>query len=203
MKISLEQAGKKFYRYWIFKNVQYTFELPNTYAILGANGSGKSTFLRLLAGMHSPSSGKVTYENNGHKMEDGKLFPYMSYCAPGMDIIEEMTLREFFKFHFSQKKSLLPIEEIIALTGLEKAADKMIGEYSSGMKQRVKLAQAIFANTPLLLLDEPCTNLDEAGVLQYRMWMEQYSANRLVIVASNDVREYFFCKERLEMTDWK
>jgi ABC-type multidrug transport system ATPase subunit len=203
MKISLEQAGKKFYRYWIFKKVVYTFSSPHSYAILGANGSGKSTFMRLLAGIHTPSSGKIHFENNGTTIPEDKLFPLISYCAPGMDIIEEMTLLEFLKFHFKHKKSLLPIEEIITLTGLGNAADKMMSDYSSGMKQRVKLAQAIFADTPLLLLDEPCTNLDEAGVTQYRTWMEQFANNRLVIVASNDEREYAFCKERIEMKDWK
>ncbi|HTN45887.1 MAG TPA: ATP-binding cassette domain-containing protein [Flavipsychrobacter sp.] len=203
MKISLEQAGKKFYRHWIFKSIDYTFTAPESYALLGSNGSGKSTLMRLLAGMQSASSGKIRHEYNGQTVEDGKLFPLISFCAPGMEIIEEMTLREFLNFHFSHKRPLLPLEEIIALTGMGKAADKMISEYSSGMKQRVKLAQAIFAATPLLLLDEPCTNLDEAGVAQYRSWMDQYTANRLVIVASNDVREYFFCKERLEMSDWK
>jgi ABC-type multidrug transport system ATPase subunit len=71
------------------------------------------------------------------------------------------------------------------------------------MKQRVKLAQAIFADSPVLLLDEPCTNLDQQGVAQYREWMEQYAANRMVIVASNDPREYFFCKEQIVLEDYK
>ena len=205
MKISLEQVSKKFYRHWIFRNIDFTFSAPNKYAILGANGSGKSTLIRLLAGMQAPTKGNVLHEINNIQIDENKLYPFVSLCAPGIDIIEEMTLNEFFKFHFSHKKIIsgLSISSIIEETGLQHVADKMIGEYSSGMRQRVKLAQAIFADTPLLLLDEPCTNLDENGVAQYNEWIEKYTTNRLVIVASNDVREYFFCKERLEMSEWK
>ena len=205
MKISLEQVSKKFYRHWIFRNIDYTFSAPNKYAILGANGSGKSTLIRLLAGMQAPTKGNVLHEIENIQIEENKLYPFVSLCAPGMDIIEEMTLNEFFKFHFTHKNLLqgLTISAIIEETGLQHVADKMIGEYSSGMRQRVKLAQAIFSDTPLLLLDEPCTNLDENGVAQYNEWIEKYTTNRLVIVASNDVREYFFCKERLEMSEWK
>ena len=82
-------------------------------------------------------------------------------------------------------------------------ADKPIADYSSGMKQRVKLAQAIFSDTPVLLLDEPCSNLDQQGVGQYNSWIEQYSKDRLVIIASNDEREYHFCKERIRIEDYK
>ena len=205
MKISLEQVGKKFQRHWIFRNIDFTFSHSQSYALLGANGSGKSTLMRLLAGMQTPSAGKIFHEAAGKIVEEGKLFPLISLCAPGMELIDEMTLSEFLAFHFSHKKTLqgLSVEDITGLTGLNAFADKPIGEYSSGMKQRVKLAQAIFADTSILLLDEPCTNLDEAGVLQYREWIENYTSGRLVVVASNDPREYFFCQERLVMSDWK
>ena len=79
------------------------------------------------------------------------------------------------------------------------AAEKYIDDFSSGMKQRVKLAQAIFSETPVLMLDEPCTNLDENGVQQYLSWMEQFAKQRLVIIASNDEREYAFCKEHISL----
>lgn len=206
MTISLENIGKRFQRYWIFKDVNYTFSQPGAYALLGPNGCGKSTLLRVIAGMQSPSNGKVHVKDvNGQPVEISSIFKQASFCAPGMELVEELTLREFLNFHFSFKKPLngLTTESIIDIIGLKNAADKQIGDYSSGMKQRVKLAQAIFADTPILLLDEPCTNLDQAGVEQYRGWMEQYAKNRLVIVASNDEREYFFCKEVIEVERYK
>lgn len=179
---------------------------PGAYALLGPNGSGKSTLLRIVAGMQSPSKGKVYIKSDaGTDVPLNEAFEYIAFSAPGMELVEELTLREFLDFHFSFKRPLpgLNVKDIIELIGLQKAADKQIGDYSSGMKQRVKLAQAIFADTPILLLDEPCTNLDQAGVDQYTAWMHQFAKGRLVVVASNDEREYFFCREKIEVEQYK
>jgi ABC-type multidrug transport system ATPase subunit len=206
MKISLEHISKRFQRHWIFKDINYSFISPGAYALLGPNGCGKSTLLRIISGMQSPSLGKMdVHDNNENLIVADKLFSQISFCAPGMELVEELTLREFFDFHFSFKRLLpsLTIESVVELCGLKDTVNKPIGDYSSGMKQRVKLAQAIFADTPVMLLDEPCTNLDQQGVEQYRSWMEQYAKDRMVIVASNDVREYFFCTERLVIEDYK
>lgn len=205
MKISLDSVGKRFQRHWIFKDVQYDFSKPGCYALLGANGSGKSTLLRVIAGMQAPSKGKVSYEVQDKTIDAATVYSYISYCAPGQEIIEELTLREFLGFHFKFKKPLLGLdnETIINIIGLDHAADKPISDYSSGMKQRVKLAQAIFSDTDVLLLDEPCTNFDQQGVEQYGQWIEQYGKDRLIIVASNVMREYFFCKEHIELQRYK
>jgi ABC-type multidrug transport system ATPase subunit len=205
MKISLEHISKRFQRYWIFKEINYSFSAPGAYALLGPNGSGKSTLLRVIAGMQSATKGKVSYAVNGNSSSAQEIFPYISFCAPGQEIIEELTLTEFLQFHFSFKKPLggLNTTSIIDIIGLTQSADKLIGDFSSGMKQRVKLAQAIFSDTPALFLDEPCTNLDQQGVEQYRGWIEQYGKDRLVIVASNDEREYYFCKEKIALEDHK
>ena len=205
MKITLEHISKRFQKHWIFKDVNYSFAAPNAYALLGPNGSGKSTLLRIIAGMQSTSLGKMFYYKEDKPIAANEIFSYISFSAPGMELVEELTLCEFFDFHFSFKQPLpgLSIDKIIQLSGLKDAADKPITDYSSGMKQRVKLAQAIFANTPILLLDEPCTNLDQQGVDQYREWMETYGKDRLTLVASNDPREYFFCQEQLVIEDYK
>ena len=205
MKITLEHISKRFQRYWIFKDVNYLFTTPGAVALLGPNGCGKSTLLRIIAGMQSASLGKVLFNNGSSGVPHDAMFRNISFSAPGMDIVEELTLREFLYFHFSFKRPLagLTIDKIIELSGLKESVNKPIGDYSSGMKQRVKLAQAIFSDTPVLLLDEPCTNLDQQGVEQYREWMEQYGKDRLIIVASNDPREYFFCKERIVIEDYK
>lgn len=205
MKIVLEHISKRFQKYWIFKDVNYIFSVPDAYALLGPNGCGKSTLLRIIAGMQSPSMGKMHYSNNNSPIAIGDIYSHISFSAPGMELVEELTLTEFFEFHFSFKRPIngLNIQDIINIIGLKDVSDKTIGDYSSGMKQRVKLAQAIFSDTPILLLDEPCTNLDLRGIDQYRTWINQYSKDRLVIVASNDEREYFFCKEQIVVEDYK
>ena len=205
MKIWLEGTGKRYQRHWVFKDLSYQFETPGSYALLGANGSGKSTLLRVISGMQSASIGKILFKDDARDIPLSEAFTTLSFCAPGMELPEEMTLREVLEFHFSFKKILpgLTITTIIELIGLDKWVHKPIGDYSSGMKQRVKLAQAIFSDTPVLMLDEPCTNLDEAGVQQYLDWMNAYAQNRLVVIASNDEREFSFCKERLLLADYQ
>jgi ABC-type multidrug transport system ATPase subunit len=136
-----------------------------------------------------------------------QIFQYIAIAAPYLELIEEMTATEFLQFH-QVFKPLLPgstIPAIIDRVGLNKATHKQIRYYSSGMKQRVKLAQAIFSDTPVLLLDEPCTNLDAEGIALYQQLIDQYCAGsgRLVIVSSNDKQEYAFCEEILPIADWK
>lgn len=204
MKISLEHISKKFQKHWVFREVSLSFESPGIYALLGHNGSGKSTLMRIIGGMQMPSRGKVAYEYNGSPYTAASIYTFISYSAPGMELIEEMTLKEFLDFHFSFKKALhhFPVEKLIALSGLQKHGDTLIGEYSSGMKQRVKLLQAFFSDTPVLLLDEPCTNLDQQGILQYRTWIREYTKERLVIIASNDPSEYEGCSQIISLEDY-
>ncbi|MBS1615107.1 MAG: ABC transporter ATP-binding protein [Bacteroidetes bacterium] len=202
MYIQTENLGKRYQRYWVFRNRSLRFLPGSSSALLGHNGSGKSTLLRILAGMQSASEGSISWTNaQGNKLQPERLYEQISFCAPGMELPEELSMTELLNFHFRFKKPLpgLDIPSIIALTGLESAARKPLVDFSSGMKQRVKLAQALFSNTPLLLLDEPCSNLDDAGVQQYQGWMDAYSKGRTVIVASNDEREYRFCSQQVWM----
>lgn len=205
MEIQLEQAGKRFNRDWIFRKLNYTFQSGNAYAITGANGSGKSTLLQVIAGSTNPSEGSIKFQitNSQLQISTEDIYSHISMAAPYLEVIEEMTATEFLQFHATFKPLSLPIEEIIGIINLEKAATKQIRYYSSGMKQRIKLAQAIFSNTPIVLLDEPCTNLDKVGYTLYHQLIENYCSNKLVIVSSNDENEMDFCKERLNIMDWK
>lgn len=205
MKIELHHISKRYINHWVFKDVYNVYEGPNQYAILGANGSGKSTLLRMIAGMQSISKGQVTYEIKGKPVDHEHIFKYVSYCAPAMEVIEEMTLKEFLDFHFQFKK-ILPgwsVTRIIEAMELQHASAQFINEFSSGMKQRVKLAQAFFSDTPILLLDEPCSNLDLKGVHLYQQWLKELAGNRLVIIASNDEREYTGAITTLDIQKFK
>ena len=206
MTISLSDAGKRFNREWIFRHFTYTFTSGQAYALTGANGSGKSTLLQVLSGsMHFNEGSCVWTGPSGTRIPDAEVFREVSICAPYLELVEEMTLREFLLFH-STFKSLLPgsaVDSIISDLGLEKAADKQIRNYSSGMKQRVKLAQCIYSDTALVLLDEPCTNLDVEGIELYHRLVAAHCMDRLVIVSSNDEVEYSFCKEKINLFDYK
>ncbi|HUR66975.1 MAG TPA: ATP-binding cassette domain-containing protein [Chitinophagaceae bacterium] len=211
MTIYLSDAGKRFNRDWIFRHFNYTFESGRSYAITGPNGSGKSTLLQALSGSMMLSEGKIQWAM-GHpstgaqdQLANEEVYKDVSICAPYLEVIEEMTLKEFLDFHHGFKPFLpgITTDMIIARLGLEKAVNKQIRYYSSGMKQRVKLAQCIFSDTGIVLLDEPCTNLDTAGIELYHALITEYCKERLVIVSSNDQVEYSFCHEKIDISSWK
>jgi len=205
MKINLTKLGKRFNRDWIFRNLDFQFDSSKHYAITGPNGSGKSTLLQIISGSSIYNEGNISYLENEKSFSPEKIFQKISFAAPYLDMIEEMTLAEFFSFHNKMKGWIPTVDtkEIIFLSSLENAAHKQIRYFSSGMKQRVKLAQAIFSNTPIVLLDEPLTNLDEEGVSLYHNLIEKHCKNRLLIISSNDKKEYSFCDEIIDVRDYK
>ncbi len=197
MRISLLNLGKRFNREWIFRHFNYQFISGKSYAITGPNGSGKSTLIQVIGGASTLSEGNIMYED----FKDEDIYKCISIAAPYLELVEEMTLQEFFRFHEGLKNWLPSIstQNIISILHLEKAADKQLRYFSSGMKQRVKLGQAIFSNVPVILLDEPATNLDEDGIYLYKQLVNDYCNNRLLIVSSNDKQEYDFCNEAIDM----
>lgn len=212
MNIRLTNTGKRFNRDWIFRNFNHTFEAGRSYAITGPNGSGKSTLLQVVAGNIQQSEGLIEYDKEGLfflKEKSAKItesfFNDIAIAAPYLETVEEMTAVEFLQFHISFKPfiSAVSVDRAIEIIGLEHAANKQIRFYSSGMKQRVKLAQAVFSDVPVLLLDEPCTNLDSAGYELYNSLIEEYCRTKLIIVSSNDINEYCFCEERISIIQYK
>ena len=203
MTISLSDLGKRFNYDWIFRHVNYQFENNNVYAITGSNGSGKSTFLQILAGAIFHNEGSVSYTNQqGNIIAEEDIFKSVSFCAPYLELIEEMTGLEFLQFHQRFKPFLQGIDPstILKKVELEKAAHKQIRYYSSGMKQRLKLGQCFFTDTPIVLLDEPCTNLDASGIAIYQSLLEQLKKDRIVLIASNDPVEFKQSNQQLNIS---
>jgi ABC-type multidrug transport system ATPase subunit len=205
MQIQLEQTGKKYNREWIFRGLTHTFIAGKKYAITGPNGAGKSTLLQTIAGSTALSEGSIQYTHAGKELAPENAYTQLSICAPYLTLIEEMTALEFLAFHESFKSFMPGITPNIILEtiGLTAAANKQIRNYSSGMKQRIKLAQAIFSDVPVLFLDEPCTNLDEAGYTLYESLIQNYASHKLIIVSSNDKAEYHFCEEVIDIKKYK
>jgi ABC-type multidrug transport system ATPase subunit len=205
MKISLTDAGKRFNRDWIFRHLTYEFSAGQSYAIIGPNGSGKSTLLQVLSGGMHLNEGRGEWTTGNKQLASENIYNYISICAPYLEVVEEMTLIEFLHFHsgFKPFLSTITTEKIISILGLENTVNKQIRNYSSGMKQRVRLAQSVFSDVPVVLLDEPCTNLDAAGIQLYQQLINDHCQNRTVIVSSNDEMEYGFCKERININDYK
>lgn len=206
LQVSLQNISKKYSNHFVIKNYSYEFADGSSYAILGSNGSGKSTFIKLLSGLHSPSKGEVVYQYEGRKLPVENVFKNISLAAPWSDVIEELTFNECLNFHFKFREPLtgLNIGDIKLLSGLESSSHKLIHQFSSGMKQRVRLILAITTQSNLLLLDEPTSNLDAEGKLWYRMLVGKFTSNRTTVVASNHILdEYDFCKNIIDLSSEK
>jgi ABC-type multidrug transport system ATPase subunit len=189
--------------------VSYEFTIGNNYVILGSNGSGKSTLLQVIAGSMIPSEGEVQFHglsSEKKNIPEEDVYKCVSYAAPYLDLFEEFTLKESIEFQaqFKPFRKGLGTKEIISITELEKAKDKPLKYYSSGMRQRVRLALAVLADTPLLLLDEPASNLDKKAIDWYQHLVSDHAQNRMVIVASNQQEyEYPFCNKELKVEEYK
>lgn len=202
MTISLQNAGKRFNREWIFRHFSFNFLPTASYAITGSNGSGKSTLLQVIAGATLHSEGKIHYSNNTNA-SIAEPYQHIAIAAPYLELIEELTATEFLEFHAGFKSLTHSIPHILTSVNLENAAFKQIRYFSSGMKQRLKLAQAFFSFSPVLLLDEPTTNLDNDGVSLYKNLIKDHIGKRLIIISSNVQQEYDFCGELIKMEAYK
>lgn len=205
MEITLADIGRRFNRDWVFRQLNYRFAAGQRYAILGPNGSGKSTLLQVIASNLTPSVGHIRYTVEGRTIGPEQIYQYLSLTAPYMELIEEFTLIEQIRFHFTHKRYLSGYDErqLMALLGLPHARDKQIRHFSSGMKQRLKLALACCADVPIVLLDEPTTNLDQHGVDWYLNLVKETAAGRLLLVCSNQEKEYGFCDHLVNITEYK
>ena len=203
--IQVQNASKRFHHEWIFKNLNLELSKGDSIAITGGNGSGKSTLLKCLSGAIPLTSGAIQYQSGATQIVEEQWFRSLALATPYLELPEEFTLSEVLTFHFQFKNPLQQRSnaEILEVLGLEKHKSKTLSQFSSGMKQRVKLALAIFSEVPFLLLDEPTTNLDKQGVTWYLDLIQQFSQDRIVMICSNDPREYDFCEKKIAMEDFK
>lgn len=204
MEVHLSDLGKKFNREWLFKNISYTFNSGESYALTGPNGSGKSTLLQIIGGNQLCSAGKINYSLAEKVLEPEEVYQHLVISAPYLELIEEFTLQESLEFHFRFKKlrSGFSIDDLIALADFKHARKKYVKNFSSGMKQRLKLLLTFYSEASLILLDEPTTNLDEQGIFWYLEQAKQRQ-NTLMIVASNQEKEYSFCQHIFSLSDYK
>ena len=206
MKIVLENIGKQYKDDWIFQNINHEFNSGEPSVIIGANGSGKSTLINIISAHLLPTTGTINYFSDSNKIKNEEIFKNISICSPYIELIEEFTINENIEFFCSFKKlqkgiSKNDLKEIIQLNKIE---NKIIKQYSSGMAQRVKLAFALLADTPVVLLDEPCMNLDSEGIEWYKNLISKYSASRIIIVSSNNNKhEFEFCTKEFLVKNFK
>jgi len=206
MNVILKDIGKQYNKNWVFNHVNCVFQSGVAYAILGANGSGKSTMLQLIAGNIIPSCGTISYTGNETEYPADSIFSNITFASPYLSLIEELTLVEMIQFHFKFKNCVSGVEpsQISSIMKLENDDHKPLKDFSSGMMQRVRLGLALLSETSLTLLDEPASNLDNEGVAWYQNIVTNYCLKRTIIVCSNHRDEEFaFCKKQLLIENYK
>jgi len=205
MKILAENLEKKFRQEYVIKNFNFEFQDQKKYAIVGPNGSGKSTLLQLLSQFSLPTKGTVHYLNNqGNPIGEDQAFKQISFAAPYTEIIEEFTINELISFLVGLQN--LPIDFNIhafeEFSELKTNPNKLIKNFSSGMKQKTKLTLAFSAPRPFLFLDEPTTNLDSKSKNWFQSKLDS-EKNKIVVIASNEESEIKYCEERIQILNFK
>jgi len=212
IQLTASNVGKKYRREWVFRHLDLNLtsqnsptEMASSYTFVGPNGSGKSTLLQLLSGALPITEGTLTYTRNSKTIAPDDWFRQVAIAAPYLELIEELTLSEMLTFHrqFKPFKADLSNNEAADRMRLSHAMDKEIKFFSSGMKQRVKLGLAFFSDVPLIILDEPTSNLDQQGAAWYHEQVQMLQAHQLLLIGSNDPAEYDFCANVLDVTQWK
>ena len=205
MQIKVQNTGKKFSREWIFRGLNLDLHTGQSYTFVGANGSGKSTALQVLAGAIPLSEGEITYQNPTETIQEDAWYQQIVIAAPYLELIEEFNLVELVAFHqqFKPLKKGISAPDLAELLWLNNAANKPIKYFSSGMKQRLKLGLAFFSDVPIVMLDEPTSNLDATGIDWYKATVEAQTANQLLIICSNQQNEYDFCKNIINLANYK
>ncbi|SIT06808.1 ABC transporter ATP-binding protein [Belliella pelovolcani] len=205
VQIELVNASKRFQYEWIFRNLSISIPAGSKWAITGSNGSGKSTLIKSIASLNPLTEGSIKYFFEDKEISEEQIYQYLTISAPYLELPEEFSLLEILNFHFQFKKVFqnLSFEEMIGEMYLENHSQKTINQFSSGMKQRLKLGLCLFSDVPLVLLDEPTSNLDEKGVNWYLALIEKFGKERTILVCSNDPREYTFCENHIHIENYK
>jgi ABC-type multidrug transport system ATPase subunit len=202
MEIRLTNIAKHFGREVVFQNVDLTLASGSRTAILGPNGSGKSTLVQVIGGAIIPTKGSIEHRIGERLVPQEEVYRHVAIASPYLGLYEELSLAQTIDFHrrFKPLRAGLGVQDVARIAYLEQALEKPVQHFSSGMKQRLKLALAILSDTPLLLLDEPGSNLDADAVAWFRALVHEHMADRTVVVASNrQAAEHDFCPAAVEM----
>ncbi|MFT5725101.1 MAG: ABC-type multidrug transport system ATPase subunit [Bacteroidia bacterium] len=195
VEIEINDISKRFKRDWIVRHFKHHFSPSNKIAVLGTNGSGKSTLLKIISGFVATTEGEIIWKLDGKPVDPANWHQHFAYSAPYLELIEEYTLEESLDFHFSLKAARkdLDLDQVLIDCGLQPHMTKRVSNFSSGMKQRLKLVLSLCSDVSVYLLDEPCSNLDDPGIEWYREMIKDLPTNKTIVVASNNKLEYEFC----------
>lgn len=205
MKITLDRVSKRYTDHWIIRNLSYRFEGDAPYALLGSNGSGKSTLLKMISGYLSPSKGSIAYDHHGHTIRPSDIYKHISFAAPYVSPLRSLTIEQMLEFYTQFKKLRNGLNKAQAFDAMSLSLSwkSYISDLSSGQEQRVRLTLALLADTPILLLDEPGSYLDENSKVWFQDLLKSHISDRVSIIASNDSADLVHTVHQLQVEDFK
>ena len=167
---------------------------PGILGLLGPNGAGKSTLMRILATLSRPGSGRITWNGTDIARQPDALRAELGYLPQDFGVYPALSAREFLAYLAAVKGLPLKVarervDQCLALVGLSEAADRRLGGFSGGMRQRVGIAQALLNDPRLLIVDEPTVGLDPEERLRFRHLITDLAGQRLVILSTHIVSD--------------
>lgn len=206
-ELILTDIEKKFVTKTIFKKVNLNLKNGSSLALTGRNGSGKSTLIKIIAGLLAATKGKCTLNINGNKTDKEHLYRYTGFVAPYLNLYDELSAYENLEFFTVMKSNGKKadkeyISSLLERVNLYNRRFDFVKDFSSGMKQRLKLAFSIINSPPLLLMDEPRTNLDTYGIdIAYGIIEEQIKQG-ILILATNEIEDTAMCAQSLNIEEY-
>ena len=198
--------SKLFGRRLIFKDINFSWSEKGIFGISGPNGSGKSTLVKIIAGLIASSSGKILHKNSGGEIIPEKLHNHIGFVSPYLVLYEEFSAWENLKIFaqirgvtFNEERILFYLKQFL----LDTRKDDLVKTYSSGMKQRLKFIFALMHSPEVLIFDEPTSNLDEEGKKVVYDIVREEGKSRLVVIASNEMKDLELCSEVLLLEKFK
>ena len=204
--LSGENILKSYGRRLVFKDLSFSFSASGVWGVAGPNGSGKSTLVKIIAGVISPTKGKIEHKLYDKKVESENLHKYIGFVSPYLVLYDEFSAEENLIYFTKIRGIGYNREKVDSLLNeflLYERRNDLLKGYSSGMKQRMKFIFALIHSPKLLILDEPTTNLDTSGKDSVYKILNEESSSSIVIIASNEQSDLASCKEIIHLEDYK
>ena len=197
MKLTTTQITKKFNRKTLFRDLNISLETGDSISVTGKNGSGKSTLLQIIAGIQNPTNGRVEYTYNEEKIPRNELSSFYSYTGPLVNPYNELTAEENILFCSQTPDEEKRAQSLMESFELAESSHKKTGHFSTGMKQRLRLICCFMKEKPVVILDEPGSNLDTSGREILYSHIESIKKDKIIIIATNDAEEMKICSKKM------
>ena len=201
-QIKANNISKSFNNKSIFKNIDFELKSGQSLVITGHNGSGKTTLVRIISGLISPTNGTINFYQQSRKIDNKNHYELIGFVGPYLQMYNVLTAWEnliFFSRIRHKKPDTKKLKELMKNLGLANRELDQVKSYSSGMLQRLKYVVALLHEPPVLILDEPTSNLDEEGCQIVYEIMEKQRKNKILILATNDPREIQFGENHINL----